>query len=427
MPLKKGPPKKALGLKKGPAKPGAFGGAVPAGPGGAPSKSPGGGASQGKAPGWELVQKKTFTRWCNQFLRIRSYEIVDLYADLRDGLALINLLEIITGEEIGRKYCRVPRIWIQQLENCSLAVSFTSARVKLVGIGAENIVDGNPTLILGLIWTIILRFHIQGGGIIGEETRSDELLRWVQKQIPDQNVANLHSSFKDGRAILALLESIRPTSVQLPAAYATPEKNCELAFRLAEEKCDIPRLLDVCDMTQTADDLSNRTYISFYRDYWLRNQDRELELKPAIVAVLNAKRQEAPDCVWGLIRGKAHDYRSHIDEEGTVANCFGTFLGYINLDGDEVASEQQFYLGAVKGDQVYDENDEEVANIDRGTGTVHDALGSTIFQVDATGQCVGQTNVYLGEFLKRGYRDLNTMALYVLFLDPTFAREDIDK
>ena len=180
-------------------------------------------------------------------------------------------------------------------------------------------------------------------------------------------------------------------------------------------------------MTQTADDLSNRTYISFYRDYWLRNQDRELELKPAIVAVLNAKRQEAPDCVWGLIRGKAHDYRSHIDEEGTVANCYGTILGYINLDGDEVASEQQFYLGAVKGDQVYDENDEEVANIDRGTGAVHDALGSTIFQVDATGQCVGQTNVYLGEFLKRGYRDLNTMALYVLFLDPTFAREDIDK
>jgi hypothetical protein len=33
--------------------------------------------------------------------------------------------------------------------------------VRLESIGAEDIVDGNPRLILGLIWTIILRFQIQ--------------------------------------------------------------------------------------------------------------------------------------------------------------------------------------------------------------------------------------------------------------------------
>lgn len=37
----------------------------------------------------------------------------------------------------------------------------TLLQVRLESIGAEDIVDGNPRLILGLIWTIILRFQIQ--------------------------------------------------------------------------------------------------------------------------------------------------------------------------------------------------------------------------------------------------------------------------
>ena len=34
-------------------------------------------------------------------------------------------------------------------------------QVRLENIGAEDIVDGKERLILGLIWTIILRFQIQ--------------------------------------------------------------------------------------------------------------------------------------------------------------------------------------------------------------------------------------------------------------------------
>ena len=33
--------------------------------------------------------------------------------------------------------------------------------MRLENIGAEDIVDCNPRMILGLIWTIILRFQIQ--------------------------------------------------------------------------------------------------------------------------------------------------------------------------------------------------------------------------------------------------------------------------
>ena len=40
-------------------------------------------------------------------------------------------------------------------------ILFISFQVYFENIGAEDIVDGNPRLILGLIWTIILRFQIQ--------------------------------------------------------------------------------------------------------------------------------------------------------------------------------------------------------------------------------------------------------------------------
>jgi len=43
--------------------------------------------------------------------------------------------------------------------------------VYFENIGAEDIMDGNPRLILGLIWTIILRFQIQEIEI--------EVVRWV--------------------------------------------------------------------------------------------------------------------------------------------------------------------------------------------------------------------------------------------------------
>ncbi len=43
-----------------------------------------------------------------------------------------------------------------------------SKGVKLVSIGAEEIVDGNVKMTLGLIWTIILRFAIQDINVEGK-------------------------------------------------------------------------------------------------------------------------------------------------------------------------------------------------------------------------------------------------------------------
>lgn len=51
---------------------------------------------------------------------------------------------------------------IHCLENVDKSLTFLNEqRVHLENMGAHDIVDGNPRLTLGLIWTIILRFQVQ--------------------------------------------------------------------------------------------------------------------------------------------------------------------------------------------------------------------------------------------------------------------------
>lgn len=50
---------------------------------------------------------------------------------------------------------------IHCLENVDKALQFLrEQRVHLENMGSHDIVDGNPRLSLGLIWTIILRFQV---------------------------------------------------------------------------------------------------------------------------------------------------------------------------------------------------------------------------------------------------------------------------
>lgn len=51
---------------------------------------------------------------------------------------------------------------IHCLENVDKALQFLKEqRVHLENMGSHDIVDGNHRLILGLIWTIILRFQVK--------------------------------------------------------------------------------------------------------------------------------------------------------------------------------------------------------------------------------------------------------------------------
>lgn len=50
-------------------------------------------------------------------------------------------------------------IYISQLENCNYAVELgKTAKFSLVGIGGQDLNDGNATLTLALVWQLMRRY-----------------------------------------------------------------------------------------------------------------------------------------------------------------------------------------------------------------------------------------------------------------------------
>ena len=139
----------------------------------------------------------------------------------------------------------------------------------MTNIGAEDIVDGNQKIILGLIWTLILRFTISD---INEEgmTAKEGLLLWCQRKTAcydDVEVRDFSSSWNDGLAFCALLDIHRPDLIDYDSLDKNDHRgNMKLAFDIAANEVGIPDLLDVddvCDVPRP-DERSLMTYIAYW-------------------------------------------------------------------------------------------------------------------------------------------------------------------
>ncbi|XP_077667983.1 alpha-actinin-2 isoform X11 [Eretmochelys imbricata] len=219
-------------------------------------------------PAWEKQQRKTFTAWCNSHLRKAGTQIENIEDDFRNGLKLMLLLEVISGERLPKPDRGKMRF--HKIANVNKALDYIASKgVKLVSIGAEEIVDGNVKMTLGMIWTIILRFAIQDISV--EETSAKEgLLLWCQRKTApyrNVNIQNFHLSWKDGLALCALIHRHRPDLIDYSKLNKDdPLRNINLAMEIAEKHLDIPKMLDAEDVVNTAspDERAIMTYVSCY-------------------------------------------------------------------------------------------------------------------------------------------------------------------
>uniref|UniRef100_F1KPP4 Spectrin beta chain n=1 Tax=Ascaris suum TaxID=6253 RepID=F1KPP4_ASCSU len=236
----------------------------------------------------ENVQKKTFTKWVNSHLVRVNCKIHDLYMDMRDGKMLIRLLEVLSGERLPKPTRGKMRIHC--LENVDKGLQFLrDQHVHLENLGSHDVVDGNPRLTLGLIWTIILRFQIQDitfEDADNQETRSakEALLLWCQMKTagyPNVNVRNFTTSWRDGLAFNALIHKHRPDLIEYDKLQKSNALfNLANAFDTAEQQLGLMKFLDPEDVNvDIPDEKSIITYVVTYYHYFNKMKQETIQGK----------------------------------------------------------------------------------------------------------------------------------------------------
>ncbi|XP_027891564.1 uncharacterized protein LOC114155726 isoform X3 [Xiphophorus couchianus] len=278
----------------------------------------------------QQIQKRTFTNWVNAQLAKRRppSTIRDLFNDFRDGSKLLDLLEVMSGQSINRDKGRG---MFQHRSNIEKAISFLKKKsIKLVNINTPDIIDGKPSIILGLIWTIILQYHIEelasclsfdsrqssmeslasldSRSTLSSRSASNSpvppkgsplhsrfrvsakkaLLLWVREQCHragcSVSIKDFKASWRSGVVFLTILNTLRPNLIDLSKARTRSNKqNLEEAFHVAETEFRIPRLLNPNDVdVRDPDEKSIMTYVAQFLQYSrdVAAQEDEMQATP---------------------------------------------------------------------------------------------------------------------------------------------------
>ncbi|XP_041460317.1 filamin-A-like isoform X4 [Lytechinus variegatus] len=225
---------------------------------------------------WKRIQQNTFTRWCNEHLKVAKKHISSLESDLSDGLRLIALIEVLSQKRIS-KFNKRPTFRSMKLENVSIAIKFLEDQnIKIVSIDSTDIVDGKLKLILGLIWLLILHYSIsmpmwddEGDMDADRKKQSpkEKLLGWINGKVPDKPINNFNKDWNNAQAIGALVDAVAPGLCPDWEDWQPKDalKNATEAMKLAEDWLDVPQVLRPEDMINPAvDDLSMMTYLSAF-------------------------------------------------------------------------------------------------------------------------------------------------------------------
>ncbi|KAM6984491.1 plastin-3 [Tautogolabrus adspersus] len=172
----------------------------------------------------ETREERTFRNWMNS-LGVNPH-VNHLYGDLQDAMVILQLYEKIKVCVDWNNKVNMPPYpklgtYMKKLENCNYAVELgREAKFSLVGIAGGDLIDGNPTLTLALVWQLMRRYTLNVLEDLGEgqKVNDDIIVKWVNKTLAEAGKTTKISSFKDkeissSMAVLELIDAIQPNCV----------------------------------------------------------------------------------------------------------------------------------------------------------------------------------------------------------------------
>ncbi|KAI0674102.1 fimbrin [Trametes maxima] len=225
-------------------------------------------------------EARVFTLWLNS-LGVEP-AVFNFFENLRDGIVILQAFDkILPGSVVWRRVSKPKAGAVEevahaegeeeedigvtpnqsklsrfkQVENCNYVVDLgKQSGMHLVGIQGSDIVDGNKTLVLGLVWQLMRKNITQtltslSKSSQGRPISDTEILKWAnttaQKAKPGIRPAR---SFKDpslttGIFLLDLLEALRPgivdptliINVSDSGDYEDRRQNAKLAISIARK------------------------------------------------------------------------------------------------------------------------------------------------------------------------------------------------
>ena len=213
-----------------------------------------------------------------KFIDEYDFSVTNLAVDLRDGIRLCRMTEILVGDaqfSLSSKL-RVPAVSrLQKLHNVGIALTgLANAGVAIGSLTAKDVVDGNRQGVLSLLWRTIVHFKL--GELLNKEVLEQEI-RDVRRASKRRMITGI--GFKAVRSADDLnLKEAELTSLLLTwcqevcATFGLPIENFTDSFADGKALCLLihyyhPAILPRSEILSTTTDLKNSTRTLTEDDY----------------------------------------------------------------------------------------------------------------------------------------------------------------